>query len=131
MRRQRHGALRGKSGELCLEAGGFISALDRLDQRDRRSPLGDNDLFPLFGVSQVFGQTILKLLYADGARKNIPQVAIVATLKMLSSREECLILSTQHSKTEKSEAHRQAQLTTMKEFSEPFYWAANQLTGEP
>jgi len=26
---------------------------------------------------------------------------------------------------------RQAQLKTMKEFPEPFYWAAYQLTGEP
>jgi CHAT domain-containing protein len=31
----------------------------------------------------------------------------------------------------KSEALRQAQLKTMKEFPEPFYWAAYQLTGEP
>jgi CHAT domain-containing protein len=28
-------------------------------------------------------------------------------------------------------ALRQAQLTTMKEFPEPFYWAAYELTGEP
>jgi CHAT domain-containing protein len=49
---------------------------------------------------------------------------------MLSSREECPILSTQ-GKTKKCEALRQAQLTTMKEFPEPFYWAAYQLTGEP
>jgi CHAT domain-containing protein len=31
----------------------------------------------------------------------------------------------------KSEALRQAQLKTMKEFPEPFYRAAYQLTGEP
>jgi CHAT domain-containing protein len=31
----------------------------------------------------------------------------------------------------KSDALRQAQLKTMKEFPEPFYWAAYQLTGEP
>lgn len=38
----------------------------------------------------------------------------------------------QHLKTsKKSEALRQAQLKTMKEFPEPFYWAAYQLTGEP
>lgn len=30
-----------------------------------------------------------------------------------------------------AEALRQAQLKTMKEFPEPFYWAAYQLTGEP
>ena len=38
----------------------------------------------------------------------------------------------QHLKTgKKSEALRQAQLKTMQEFPEPFYWAAYQLTGEP
>jgi len=31
----------------------------------------------------------------------------------------------------KSEALRQAQLKTMKEFPEPFFWAAFGLTGEP
>ena len=31
----------------------------------------------------------------------------------------------------KSEALRQAQLKTMKEFPKPFYWAAYGLTGEP
>jgi CHAT domain-containing protein len=31
----------------------------------------------------------------------------------------------------KSEALRQAQLKTMEEFPEPFYWAAYGLTGEP
>ena len=30
----------------------------------------------------------------------------------------------------KSEALRQAQLKTMEQFPEPFYWAAYQLTGE-
>jgi len=38
----------------------------------------------------------------------------------------------QHLKAgKKSEALRQAQLKTMKEFPEPFYCAAYQLTGEP
>jgi CHAT domain-containing protein len=31
----------------------------------------------------------------------------------------------------KSDALRLAQLAIMKEFPEPFYWAAYQLTGEP
>ena len=31
----------------------------------------------------------------------------------------------------KVEALRQAQLKTMGQFPEPFYWAAYQLTGEP
>ena len=31
----------------------------------------------------------------------------------------------------KSEALRQAQLKTMKEFPQPFFWAAYELTGEP
>jgi CHAT domain-containing protein len=31
----------------------------------------------------------------------------------------------------KSEALRQAQLKTMKEFPQPFFWAAYGLTGEP
>jgi CHAT domain-containing protein len=33
--------------------------------------------------------------------------------------------------SKKAEALRQAQLETMKQFPEPFYWAAYQLTGEP
>ena len=38
----------------------------------------------------------------------------------------------QHLKTAKKvEALRQAQLKTMEQFPEPFYWAAYQLTGEP
>jgi CHAT domain-containing protein len=36
-----------------------------------------------------------------------------------------------HLRRAKSEALRQAQLKTMQEFPEPFYWAAYQLTGEP
>jgi len=60
--------------------------------------------------------------------------SIVTTLWKVNDRSSYELMREfyQHLKTsKKSEALRQAQLRTMKEFPEPFYWAAYQLTGEP
>lgn len=60
--------------------------------------------------------------------------SIVTTLWKVNDRASYELMREfyQHLKTaKKSEALRQAQLKTMKEFPEPFYWAAYQLTGEP
>ncbi len=60
--------------------------------------------------------------------------SIVTTLWKVNDRASYELMREfyQHLKSsKKSEALRQAQLTTMKEFPEPFYWAAYQLTGEP
>ena len=60
--------------------------------------------------------------------------SIITTLWKVNDRSSYELMSEfyQHLKTgKKSEALRQAQLKTMKEFPEPFYWAAYQLTGEP
>jgi CHAT domain-containing protein len=60
--------------------------------------------------------------------------SIVTTLWKVNDRASYELMREfyQHLKTSKKvEALRQAQLTTMKEFPEPFYWAAYQLTGEP
>jgi CHAT domain-containing protein len=60
--------------------------------------------------------------------------SIVTTLWKVNDRASYELMREfyQHLKTgKKSEALRQAQLQTMKEFPEPFYWAAYQLTGEP
>ena len=60
--------------------------------------------------------------------------SVVTTLWKVNDRSSYELMREfyQHLKTtKKSEALRQAQLKTMKEFPEPFYWAAYQLTGEP
>jgi CHAT domain-containing protein len=60
--------------------------------------------------------------------------SVVTTLWKVNDRSSYELMREfyQHLKTgKKAEALRQAQLTTMKEFPEPFYWAAYQLTGEP
>jgi CHAT domain-containing protein/lipopolysaccharide biosynthesis regulator YciM len=60
--------------------------------------------------------------------------SIVTTLWRVNDRSSYELMREfyRHLKTgKKAEALRQAQLTTMKEFPEPFYWAAYQLTGEP
>ncbi len=60
--------------------------------------------------------------------------SIVTTLWKVNDRASYELMREfyQHLKTgKKSDALRQAQLKTMKEFPEPFYWAAYQLTGEP
>jgi len=60
--------------------------------------------------------------------------SIVTTLWKVNDRASYELMREfyQHLKTSKKvEALRQAQLKTMKEFPEPFYWAAYQLTGEP
>ncbi len=60
--------------------------------------------------------------------------SIITTLWKVNDRASYELMREfyQHLKTgKKSEALRQAQLKTMKEFPEPFYWAAYQLTGEP
>jgi len=60
--------------------------------------------------------------------------SVVTTLWKVNDRSSYELMREfyQHLKTsKKSEALRQAQLTTMKEFPEPFYWAAYQLTREP
>jgi CHAT domain-containing protein len=60
--------------------------------------------------------------------------SIVTTLWKVNDRASYELMREfyQHLKGgKKSEALRQAQLTTMREFPEPFYWAAYQLTGEP
>jgi CHAT domain-containing protein len=60
--------------------------------------------------------------------------SIVTTLWKVNDRASYELMKefyTNLKTTKKSEALRQAQLTTMKEFPEPFYWAAYQLTGEP
>jgi len=60
--------------------------------------------------------------------------SIVTTLWKVNDRSSYELMREfyQHLKTgKKAEALRQAQLKTMKEFPEPFYWAAYQLTGEP
>jgi len=60
--------------------------------------------------------------------------SVVTTLWKVNDRSSYELMRGfyQHLKTsKKSEALRQAQLTTMKEFPEPFYWAAYQLTREP
>ncbi len=60
--------------------------------------------------------------------------SIVTTLWKVNDRASYELMREfyQRLKTaKKSDALRQAQLKTMKEFPEPFYWAAYQLTGEP
>ena len=60
--------------------------------------------------------------------------SVVTTLWKVSDRASYELMREfyRHLKTgKKSEALRQAQLMTMKEFPEPFYWAAFGLTGEP
>jgi CHAT domain-containing protein len=60
--------------------------------------------------------------------------SIITTLWKVNDRASYELMREfyQHLKTAKKvEALRQAQLTTMKEFPEPFYWAAYELTGEP
>ena len=60
--------------------------------------------------------------------------SVVTTLWKVNDRSSYELMREfyQHLKTgKKSEALRQAQLKTMQEFPEPFYWAAYQLTGEP
>ena len=60
--------------------------------------------------------------------------SIITTLWKVNDRSSYELMSEfyQHLKTgKKSEALRQAQLKTMEQFPEPFYWAAYQLTGEP
>ncbi len=60
--------------------------------------------------------------------------SIVTTLWKVNDRASYELMREfyQHLKTtKKSKALRQAQLKTMKEFPEPFYWAAYELTGEP
>jgi CHAT domain-containing protein len=60
--------------------------------------------------------------------------SIVTTLWKVNDRASYELMREfyQHLKgSKKSEALRQAQLKTMQEFPEPFYWAAYQLTGEP
>jgi CHAT domain-containing protein len=60
--------------------------------------------------------------------------SIVTTLWKVNDRASYELMREfyQHLKTaKKSEALRQAQLKTMEQFPEPFYWAAYQLTGEP
>jgi CHAT domain-containing protein/Tfp pilus assembly protein PilF len=60
--------------------------------------------------------------------------SIVTTLWKVNDRASYELMRefyTQLKSAKKSEALRQAQLKTMAEFPEPFYWAAYQLTGEP
>jgi CHAT domain-containing protein len=60
--------------------------------------------------------------------------SVVTTLWKVNDRASYELMRGyyQHLKAgKKSEALRQAQLKTMNEFPEPFYWAAYQLTGEP
>jgi CHAT domain-containing protein len=60
--------------------------------------------------------------------------SIITTLWKVNDRSSYELMREfyQHLKSSKKvEALRQAQLTTMKEFPEPFYWAAYELTGEP
>jgi CHAT domain-containing protein len=60
--------------------------------------------------------------------------SIVTTLWKVNDRASYELMREfyRHLKTvKKSEALRQAQLKTMEQFPEPFYWAAYQLTGEP
>ncbi|HEY3302889.1 MAG TPA: CHAT domain-containing protein, partial [Candidatus Binatia bacterium] len=60
--------------------------------------------------------------------------SIVTTLWKVNDRASYELMREFYSQLKsanKSEALRQAQLKTMKEFPEPFYWAAYQLTGEP
>jgi CHAT domain-containing protein len=59
--------------------------------------------------------------------------SVVTTLWKVSDRASYELMREfyQHLKTaKKSDALRQAQLKTMKQFPEPFYWAAYGLTGE-
>jgi len=60
--------------------------------------------------------------------------SVVTTLWKVNDRASYELMREfyQHLKTaKKSEALRQAQLKTVEQFPEPFYWAAYQLTGEP
>jgi CHAT domain-containing protein/Tfp pilus assembly protein PilF len=60
--------------------------------------------------------------------------SIVTTLWKVNDRSSYELMREFYShlkSLKKSEALRQAQLKTMKDFPEPFYWAAYQLTGEP
>jgi len=60
--------------------------------------------------------------------------SIVTTLWKVNDRASYELMSAFYSNLKtmkKSEALRQAQLKTMKEFPQPFYWAAYVLTGEP
>ena len=60
--------------------------------------------------------------------------SVVTTLWKVNDRASYELMREfyQHLKTvKKSEALRQAQLKTMEQFPEPFYWAAYELTGEP
>ena len=60
--------------------------------------------------------------------------SVIATLWKVNDRASYELMSAFYSSRKtmkKSEALRQAQLKTMKEFPQPFYWAAYALTGEP
>jgi CHAT domain-containing protein len=60
--------------------------------------------------------------------------SVIATLWKVNDRASYELMSAFYSSRKtmkKAEALRQAQLTTMKEFPQPFYWAAYALTGEP
>jgi CHAT domain-containing protein len=60
--------------------------------------------------------------------------SVIATLWKVNDRASYELMSAFYSSLKtmkKSEALRQAQLKTMKEFPQPFYWAAYALTGEP
>jgi CHAT domain-containing protein len=60
--------------------------------------------------------------------------SVITTLWKVNDRASYELMSEFYSNlksAKKSEALRQAQLKTMKEFPEPFFWAAYGLTGEP
>jgi CHAT domain-containing protein len=60
--------------------------------------------------------------------------SVIATLWKVNDRASYELMREFYSNLKtmkKSEALRQAQLKTMKEFPEPFYWAAYGLSGEP
>ena len=60
--------------------------------------------------------------------------SIITTLWKVNDRASYELMREFYSNlktNKKSEALRQAQLKTMQEFPEPFFWAAYELTGEP
>ena len=60
--------------------------------------------------------------------------SVIATLWKVNDRASYELMQEFYSNLKimkKSEALRQAQLKTMQEFREPFFWAAYELTGEP
>jgi hypothetical protein len=84
MCRKGHETLSGQLGESRLQADGVFYRPNRLDQRDRLPPFGDDDLFTLFGSAKVLGESVLEFPDPDGAHPISSFVAIVATSAALS-----------------------------------------------